>query len=93
MHPRLRSLIGTIVIICLVVIYAVAATAIASATLAQSPWWVHLAYFVLSGLLWILPAMLVIKWMAGSKTGIGTCLLRDIQRSQFYKPLVCRSTI
>lgn len=67
MPPRLRSLIGTIVIICLVVIYAVAATAIASATLAQSPWWVHLAYFVLSGLLWILPAMLIIKWMAGPK--------------------------
>ncbi|CUX50163.1 MULTISPECIES: DUF2842 domain-containing protein [Agrobacterium] len=67
MHPRLRSLIGTVVIICLVVVYAVAATAIASATLAQSPWWVHLAYFVLSGLLWILPAMLIIKWMAGSK--------------------------
>ncbi|MFK3778469.1 DUF2842 domain-containing protein [Agrobacterium sp. NPDC089420] len=67
MPPRLRSLIGTIVIICLVVIYAVAATAIASATLAQSPWWVHLAYFVLSGLLWILPVMLIIKWMAGPK--------------------------
>lgn len=67
MHPRLRSLIGTIVIICLVVVYAVVATAIASAALAQSPWWVHLIYFVLSGLLWILPAMLVIKWMAGSK--------------------------
>ena len=66
-HPRLRSLIGTVVIICLVVIYAVAATAIASATLAQSPWWVHLAYFVLSGVLWILPAMLIIKWMAGPK--------------------------
>lgn len=67
MHPRLRSLIGTIVIICLVAIYAVAATAIASATLAQSPWWVHLAYFVLSGLLWILPAMLIIRWMAGPR--------------------------
>lgn len=67
MPPRFRSLIGTVVIICLVVIYAVAATAIASATLAQSPWWVHLAYFVLSGLLWILPAMLIIKWMAGPK--------------------------
>ncbi|OAI90057.1 hypothetical protein AYO27_01050 [Rhizobium sp. GHKF11] len=67
MHPRLRSLIGTIVIICLVVVYALVATAIASAALAQSPWWVHLAYFVLTGILWILPAMLIIKWMAGPK--------------------------
>ncbi len=67
MHPRLRSLIGTVVIICLVVVYAVVATAIASATLAQSPWWVHLAYFVFTGILWILPAIVIIKWMAGPK--------------------------
>lgn len=67
MHPRLRSFIGTIIIILLVVTYAVVATAFASATLANSPWWVHLGYFVLSGLLWILPAMLIIKWMAGTK--------------------------
>ena len=67
MQPRFRSFIGTIVIICLVVVYAVVATAIASATLAQSPWWMHLTYFVLTGILWVLPAMLIIKWMAGPK--------------------------
>lgn len=67
MHPRLRSFIGTIVIILLVVTYAVVATAVASATLGQSAWWVHLAYFVFSGVLWILPAMLIIRWMAGPK--------------------------
>ena len=67
MHPRLRSLIGTIVIICLVLVYAVVATAYASAALAESPWWVHLAYFVITGLFWILPAMLIIRWMAGPK--------------------------
>lgn len=67
MSPRLRSLIGTVVIIILVIIYALVATTVAATTLASSPWWVHLAYFLLSGLLWILPAMLIIKWMAGSK--------------------------
>jgi len=67
MHPRLRSLIGTVLIICLVVVYAVVATAYASAALADSSWWVHLAYFVISGLFWILPAMLIIRWMAGPK--------------------------
>lgn len=67
MHPRLRSLIGTVLIICLVVVYAVVATAYASAALAESAWWVHLAYFVISGLFWILPAMLIIRWMAGPK--------------------------
>lgn len=65
MPARLRSFIGTILIICLVIVYALVATTIASALLATSPWWVHFLYFLLSGLLWILPAMLIIKWMAG----------------------------
>lgn len=65
MPLRLRKFIGTILIICLVILYAILATTIASAYLGTSPWWVHLVYFLLSGILWILPAMLIIKWMAG----------------------------
>ncbi len=65
MHPRLRSLIGTVLIIILVIVYALAATTVASLLLATSPWWVHFLYFLFSGLLWILPAMVIIKWMAG----------------------------
>lgn len=65
MPVRLRKFIGTILIICLVILYALLATTIAAATLATSPWWVHFLYFLLSGLIWILPAMLIIKWMAG----------------------------
>jgi hypothetical protein len=67
MVPRWRSFVGTILIIVLVVIYALVATTIATLTLGASPWWVHLLYFLLSGLLWILPAMVIIKWMAGSR--------------------------
>ena len=65
MPLRLRKFIGTILIICLVVLYAILATTIASAYLGASPWWVHFGYFLFSGILWILPAMLIIKWMAG----------------------------
>jgi hypothetical protein len=64
-RPKLRSFIGTILIILIVSIYALLATTIATATLATAPWWVHLLYFLLTGLLWVIPAMLVIKWMAG----------------------------
>ncbi|MDK1489150.1 DUF2842 domain-containing protein [Sinorhizobium sp. 7-81] len=63
MPVRLRKLIGTILIIILVVVYALAAVTFASLLLGASPWWVHLLYFFLTGLLWILPAMLIIKWM------------------------------
>lgn len=65
MPIRIRKLIGTVLIIILVVFYAIVATTIASATLALSPWYVHLAYFGFSGLLWILPAMAIIQWMNG----------------------------
>jgi len=65
MPQRLRSFIGTILIIILVITYALLATTIATLTLATQPWWVHLLYFMFSGVLWILPAMLIIKWMAG----------------------------
>lgn len=63
MPLRLRKLIGTVLIIILVILYALIATTVASALLGASPWWVHLLYFLLTGLLWILPAMLIIRWM------------------------------
>ncbi|HBF29786.1 DUF2842 domain-containing protein [Rhizobium sp.] len=65
MPVRLKKFIGIILIVVLVLLYAVLATTIATLTLANSPWWVHLAYFLLTGVLWIGPAMLIIKWMAG----------------------------
>jgi hypothetical protein len=64
-RPKFRSFIGTILIILIVSIYALLATTIATATLATAPWWAHLLYFLFTGLLWVIPAMLVIKWMAG----------------------------
>ncbi len=63
MPVRLKKFLGTIVLIVLVVAYAVFATAFATVYLAESSGWVHLAYFLFSGLLWVVPAMLVIKWM------------------------------
>ncbi len=65
MPDRIRKLIGTVIIIILVVVYAWLATTVAVMTLAESGPIVHLAYFLFSGLLWILPAMLVIRWMVG----------------------------
>ncbi|MCO5159512.1 MAG: DUF2842 domain-containing protein [Mesorhizobium sp.] len=63
MPVRVRKLIGTILLIALVVLYAWLATTIAVAQLAESGPVVHFTYFLLTGLLWILPAMGIIKWM------------------------------
>jgi hypothetical protein len=67
MPIRLRKLIGTILIVVLVLLYALLANTIAVATLADAPSWAQFLYFLLTGLLWVLPAMLIIKWMAGPK--------------------------
>ena len=63
MPIRLKKLIGTFLLVALVTIYALLATMIAVAQLAESGPLVHFAYFLFTGLLWILPAMAIIKWM------------------------------
>ncbi len=67
MPVRLKKLIGTFLLVALVIIYALVATTIASARLGESGPFVHLAYFFFTGLLWILPAMWIIRWMVKEK--------------------------
>lgn len=61
---RAKKMIGMFLIVALVVVYAVVAVAVATVTLAQAPWYAHMLYFGFSGMLWIVPAMVIIKWMA-----------------------------
>eukprot|EP00521_Asterionellopsis_glacialis_P005513 CAMPEP_0195274118 /NCGR_PEP_ID=MMETSP0706-20130129/16950_1 /TAXON_ID=33640 /ORGANISM="Asterionellopsis glacialis, Strain CCMP134" /LENGTH=54 /DNA_ID=CAMNT_0040330909 /DNA_START=39 /DNA_END=203 /DNA_ORIENTATION=- len=39
------------------------AVTVATYRLAESAWYIHMAYFLVTGLLWVLPAMWLIKWM------------------------------
>ena len=63
MPVRVKKLIGTFILVALVVVYALVATTVAVARLGESGPLVHLAYFLFTGLLWVLPAMFVISWM------------------------------
>ena len=63
MPIRLKKLIGTILLVALVIVYALVATMVAVAQLSESGPLVHLAFFLFSGILWILPAMGIIKWL------------------------------
>ena len=63
MPVRLKKLIGTVLLVALVIVYALAATTIAAGRLADSGPVVHLIFFLATGLLWVLPAMGIIKWM------------------------------
>lgn len=63
MSVAVKKMLGMIALVLLIVIYALVATAIASAHLGSSPWWVHTLYFFLTGILWVVPAMFIINWM------------------------------
>lgn len=56
-----------ILLVLLVIIYAIVAMIVAVRTLGDAPGWVHFLYFLLSGIIWVLPAMAIIKWMAGPR--------------------------
>ena len=63
MSQRMRKLIGTFALFFLIITYALIATAIAVTRLADASPWVHLAYFFVTGILWVLPAMVIVSWM------------------------------
>ncbi|MCF6322594.1 MAG: DUF2842 domain-containing protein [Rhizobiaceae bacterium] len=63
MSQTARKIVGAFSILILMAVYALLATTFAAANLGQSSWVVHLAYFFFTGILWIVPAMFIIKWM------------------------------
>lgn len=68
MPPRIRKLIGTIVLVPFVIFYALTAMTIAAAKLPGTSGLVQFAYFLIAGLLWVLPAGALIAWMQKSRT-------------------------
>jgi hypothetical protein len=63
MSARTRKLIGTIVLVIFLGAYAWAAVVIGAGRISHAPPWAQFAYFLTAGLLWVLPAGILIKWM------------------------------
>lgn len=63
MPIRLKKLIGMFLLVALVIIYALVASIFAVARLSESGTLVQFLFFLFSGLLWVLPAMGIIKWL------------------------------
>lgn len=63
MSPRIKKLIGAIIIIVWLPIYALLATGVAVHILPHAYWYVAAAYYVLAGTLWIIPIGLLLPWM------------------------------
>lgn len=64
MTQRQRKLLGTIALLLLIAVYAVIAVGVAIVLQVQNASKLaELIYYVVAGLLWVLPAGLLISWM------------------------------
>ena len=63
MPKRLRTFIGTIVLALFIPAYVLVVAAVAGAKLAGAPILVQTISYAVLGLLWVLPAGLIVTWM------------------------------
>ena len=64
MTIRTRKLIGAFALLALVTVWSLLAMALAQSVLTDINGLVAAIYYVVAGLGWVLPAMLLVKWMA-----------------------------
>ena len=67
MPVRLRKLIGAVALIVLVVTWALVAMALAQSPVVKANGLVEVIYYVVAGLGWVLPGMLLVRWMSKDK--------------------------
>jgi hypothetical protein len=68
MPIRLRKFIGAIGLFVLVIVWALVAMALAQAPAIHDNTLASIAYYVIAGMGWVLPAMPLVRWM--SRPGI-----------------------
>ena len=63
MSIRTRKLVGTVVMLALVIVYALVAMGLAQGRITEAPGWLQGILYAVIGLAWIFPAMVIIRWM------------------------------
>jgi Protein of unknown function (DUF2842) len=64
MTIRTRKLIGAVALLVLVIIWSLIAMALAQSVLTSINGLVATIYYVVAGLGWVLPAMVLVRWMS-----------------------------
>jgi Protein of unknown function (DUF2842) len=67
MNRRTRKLVGTLLMLLFVFVYALLVTAIAAPILLTASQLVQGIFYAVAGLAWAPPLMVMIKWMEGGK--------------------------
>lgn len=63
MTVRTRKLVGAIALLVFLAVYALAAMMVAVVLQVSASKFAELVYYPVAGLLWVLPAMWLVKWM------------------------------
>jgi hypothetical protein len=63
MTVRARKLIGTLVLLASLAVYALVIASIGAGRITAAPPLAQLAFFFVAGLAWVVPAGLLIRWM------------------------------
>lgn len=69
MRVRIRKLIGATLLLIFIPAYAVVVMTVAVARLPETSLLTHTLFFLVAGLLWVVPAGLIIRWMQRPETG------------------------
>jgi Protein of unknown function (DUF2842) len=67
MRRRTRKLVGTLVMLAFVLVYALVVTAVAAPILIGASQLVQAVFYAVAGLAWAPPLMVLIKWMEGGE--------------------------
>jgi hypothetical protein len=71
MPIRVRKFIGAVALLVLVTVWALLAMALAQAPLIHDNALASIAYYVIAGFGWVLPAMPIVTWMSRRHEGPG----------------------
>ena len=63
MSPRIKKLIGTIVILLWIPVYALFVAGWAAHLLPHASWWATMLFYALAGTLWAVPVGAMFPWM------------------------------
>jgi hypothetical protein len=69
MSAKVRKFIGAVVLLLFIPAYAIVVVAVAVARLPGTSILTHTLFFAVAGLLWVIPAGLVIHWMLRPRPG------------------------
>ncbi len=63
MRRRTRKLVGSMLLMLFLIVYALIAMSVGAGRVIESSTLVKTLYFLVAGLLWVIPAGLLVRWM------------------------------